>query len=102
MARLPGVRMLGSRRDPLGRPGYAFGTGRRALGEIAIIDPSTGSLLVSQGRVWRLVPARALGRGRYSITLPKAVAGQSVSLRVQAADSGGSGVEQTIITAYRG
>ncbi|MGH3397716.1 MAG: hypothetical protein ACRDPO_23790, partial [Streptosporangiaceae bacterium] len=57
---------------------------------------------VSQGRVWRLVPARALGRGRYSITLPKAVAGQSVSLRVQAADSGGSGVEQTIITAYRG
>lgn len=45
MARLPGVRMLGLRRDPLGRTGYAFGTGRTALGEIAIIDPATGSLL---------------------------------------------------------
>jgi hypothetical protein len=57
---------------------------------------------VTQGRVWRAVSARALGRGRYSISLPTASAGQSVSLRVQASDAGGSGVEQTIITAYRG
>jgi hypothetical protein len=48
MAGLPGVRMLGLRRDPLGRTGYAFGTGRTALGEIAIIDPATGSLLASE------------------------------------------------------
>lgn len=57
---------------------------------------------VTQGRVWRAVSARALGRGRYSISLPTASAGQSVSLRVQASDAGGSGIEQTIINAYRG
>lgn len=57
---------------------------------------------VTQGRVWRPVSARALGRGRYSISLPTASAGQSVSLRVRASDAGGSGIEQTIITAYRG
>lgn len=57
---------------------------------------------VTQGRVWRAVSTRALGRGRYSISLPTASAGQSVSLRVQASDAGGSGIEQTIISAYRG
>lgn len=56
MARLPGVRMLGYRRDPLGRSGYAFGTGHTALGEIAIIDPSTGSLLAYQ------IPSPPLGQ----------------------------------------
>jgi hypothetical protein len=32
--------------------------------------------------------------------LPRAAPGQAVSLRVQAADSGGSAIHQTIITAY--
>jgi hypothetical protein len=45
MAELPRVRMLGRMRDPLGRAGYGVGTGPSALGEIAIINPATGSLL---------------------------------------------------------
>ena len=54
------------------------------------------------GRTWQLAPVRALGGGRFAATLPNVAAGKAVSLRVQAADAGGSAVEQTIIAAYRG
>jgi hypothetical protein len=45
LAELPGVRSLGRMRDPFGRPGFGLGTGRSALGDIAVIDPATGWLL---------------------------------------------------------
>src|SRR5450755_4431105 len=56
----------------------------------------------TQGKTWHAAPVRALGSGRYAVTLPRATAGQSVSLRAWAADTGGSSIDQTIITAYRG
>ena len=49
MADLPGVRLLGKMRDPIGRPGYGFGSGATAGGAIAVIDPNTGSLLAVEG-----------------------------------------------------
>jgi hypothetical protein len=80
LAQLPGVRLLGRMRDPLGRSGYGIGTGRTALGEIAIIDPSTGSLLASEipGGSGGPTPAQARtmkrlrGRtpGRHSLVRP--------------------------------
>jgi hypothetical protein len=58
MAALPGVRLLGKLTDPLGRRGYAFGTGPSAPRAIAIIDPSTGRLLATEsiGSVPRTLP----------------------------------------------
>lgn len=57
---------------------------------------------LDNGHTWHAAPVRALGGGRFSATLPHAAKGQAVSLRVQAADAGSSGIEQTIITAYHG
>jgi hypothetical protein len=42
------------------------------------------------------------GCGRFSATMPHAARGKAVSLRVKAADAGGSGIAQTTMTAYRG
>jgi hypothetical protein len=44
----------------------------------------------------------ALRRAPLAASLPHAAPGQAVSLRVQATDAGGSGIEQTIMTAYHG
>jgi hypothetical protein len=57
---------------------------------------------LDNGHTWRAAPVRALGGGRFAATLPHAAPGQAVSLRVQATDAGGSGIEQTIMTAYHG
>jgi subtilisin family serine protease len=56
----------------------------------------------TEGKTWHAAPVRALGSGRYAVTLPRATAGQSVSLRARAADTAGSSIDQTIITAYHG
>ncbi|MEU8302331.1 S8 family serine peptidase [Actinomadura sp. NPDC048955] len=53
------------------------------------------------GGTWRAVQVKALGGGRFSAPLPAPVKGQAVSLRVTANDAGGSGVDQSIIRAYR-
>ncbi|MEO3769034.1 S8 family peptidase [Micromonospora sp. B9E7] len=51
------------------------------------------------GATWK--SARVTGSGdSYRVELPKATAGQAVSLRVKAAGNGGSGIDQTIIRAY--
>ncbi|WP_089020481.1 hypothetical protein [Micromonospora coriariae] len=51
------------------------------------------------GATWKT--ARVTGAGdNYRVELPKAAAGQPVSLRVKAAANGGSGIDQTIIRAY--
>jgi len=54
------------------------------------------------GKTWSAAPVHALGGGRYAATLPHVAAGQAVSLRLHAADSGNSAIDQTIITAYHG
>jgi subtilisin family serine protease len=55
-----------------------------------------------RGRTWKLARIRALGGWRFAVTLSLAAEGQAVSLRVRAQDAGGSSVDQTITTAYRG
>jgi hypothetical protein len=57
---------------------------------------------LDNGDTWQKAPVRALAGGRFSATLPQVTPGQAVSLRVRAADAGGSGIEQTIMTAYHG
>ncbi|TYB95838.1 S8 family serine peptidase [Micromonospora sp. WP24] len=52
------------------------------------------------GKTWKA--ARATGHGdAYRVELPSPAAGQAVSLRVKAGASGGSGIDQTIIRAYK-
>jgi hypothetical protein len=53
------------------------------------------------GASWQPTPARSTGSGTFAAQLPAPAAGQSVSLRVKAQADGGSGIEQTIIRAYR-
>jgi hypothetical protein len=53
------------------------------------------------GATWRTAPAQRAG-DVYQARLPKPAAGQTMSLRVTAHGSGGSGIQQTIIDAYRG
>ncbi|MFJ8577269.1 S8 family peptidase [Micromonospora sp. NPDC093277] len=53
------------------------------------------------GGTWQSVPVRAGGDGDFTATLPEPAAGKAVSLRVKVAADGGSGIEQTIIKAYR-
>ena len=57
---------------------------------------------VDGGKTWQQAPVRALGDGKFAVTLPQVSAGQGVSLHVQASDAGGSKIDQTIITAYHG
>jgi hypothetical protein len=57
---------------------------------------------VNNGHSWQSAPVHALGGGRFAVTLPPVSAGQAVSIRVQAADAGGSAIDQTIMTAYHG
>ena len=44
---------------------------------------------------------RKAAGNRFSAQLPEASAGQAVSLRIAVAADGGSGMEQTILRAYR-
>ncbi|MEU7590465.1 S8 family serine peptidase [Micromonospora sp. NPDC049230] len=53
----------------------------------------------NDGATWASARVTASGDG-YRVALPKATAGQAVSLRVKAAANGGSGIDQTIIRAY--
>ncbi|MFE9201933.1 S8 family serine peptidase [Micromonospora sp. NPDC007230] len=53
------------------------------------------------GTTWRPVSVRAGDDGDFTATLPQPAAGQAVSLRVKVTADGGSGIDQTIIRAYR-
>jgi hypothetical protein len=53
------------------------------------------------GTTWQAVQVACTGSGVYRATLPQPGAGQTVSLKVTAKADGGSGIEQTIIDAYR-
>jgi hypothetical protein len=53
------------------------------------------------GGTWQSVRVNRSSAGTYRAHLPEPAAGQSVSLRVKAQGGAGSGIEQTIIDAYR-
>jgi hypothetical protein len=74
MADLPGVRLLGKMRDPMGRTGYGFGSGPNAAGAIAVIDPDTGSLLAVEGfgNAQRIVCRPSHERGFHTVAKPGA------------------------------
>jgi hypothetical protein len=56
---------------------------------------------VDDGASWQAVRTERARDGTWQTQLPQAAAGQAISLRVKAQGAGGSGVEQTIIRAYR-
>ncbi|MFC7549746.1 S8 family serine peptidase [Plantactinospora sp. GCM10030261] len=53
------------------------------------------------GATWSAVPVTRGDDGRFTAQLPQPEKGQAVSLKVKAAADGGSGIEQSIIDAYR-
>ncbi|MET8912712.1 S8 family serine peptidase [Micromonospora sp. NPDC004551] len=53
------------------------------------------------GITWQPMSVRAGDDGDVTATLPRPAAGQAVSLRVKVTADGGSGIDQTIIRAYR-
>ncbi|MFF5296987.1 S8 family serine peptidase [Paractinoplanes globisporus] len=59
------------------------------------------SVSLDGGATWLPAAARRTAAGVYRAQLPQPAAGQTVSLRVAATGSAGSGIEQTIIDAYR-
>ncbi|MFC6022025.1 S8 family serine peptidase [Plantactinospora solaniradicis] len=61
----------------------------------------TLSVSLDSGATWQPVRVDGVGDGTYRARLPQPAAGQAVSLRVAAQGNAGSGVEQTIIDAYR-
>jgi len=50
---------------------------------------------------WQAVPVSRAGDGTYRARPPQPGAGQTVSLRVTAHGAAGSGIDQTILDAYR-
>ena len=56
---------------------------------------------LDHGATWQSVPVDRTGGGAYQARLPQPAAGQTVSLRVAGHGDAGSGVEQTVIDAYR-
>ncbi len=56
---------------------------------------------LDDGTSWQTVPVTRTGDGKYQARLPQPAPGQAVSLRTSAQGNAGSGVEQTIIRAYR-
>ncbi|WP_345352093.1 S8 family peptidase [Actinoallomurus liliacearum] len=57
---------------------------------------------LDDGKTWQAATVTAAGGAKYTAKLPTAAKDQAVSLRVQATDSGGGKVDQTIIRAYTG
>jgi subtilisin family serine protease len=53
------------------------------------------------GKTWQPATVGPAGDGRYGADLPTLSAGQAMSLRVSAAGSAGSRIDQTIVAAYR-
>lgn len=57
---------------------------------------------VDGGVTWQPAVVNRSGDGRYELTLPDVEPGTAVSLRVDARDSGGSRINQTLFDAYTG
>jgi subtilisin family serine protease len=56
---------------------------------------------VDDGATWQPATVRRANAGGFTAQLPALASGESMSLRVAATGSGGSGIDQTIIRAYR-
>ncbi len=81
--------------------GQATFTVRQAHGVRAQAITSFGlSVSLDDGATWSTVPVERVDRA-FRAQLPEPAAGQAVSLRVTARGDAGSGIEQTIIRAYR-
>ena len=65
------------------------------------ITAFTMSASLDGGTTWQPYKAERVGDGVYQTNLPQPAAGRTVSLKVTAKGSAGSGIEQTIIDAYR-
>jgi hypothetical protein len=55
---------------------------------------------VDDGTTWQPATVRRARHGDYRFSLPDVPAGSGVSLRVDATDTGGSRIEQTVLDAY--
>ncbi len=58
------------------------------------------SVSYDEGATWQDLATQSAGNGRYRADITNPASAQAVSIRVQAADSGGSSIDQTIIRAY--
>jgi hypothetical protein len=56
--------------------------------------------VLDDGVTWRQASIHPTGGGAYRVTLPRVDAGTGVSLRVDARDTAGNRVEQTLYDAY--
>ncbi|WP_204034330.1 S8 family peptidase [Micromonospora qiuiae] len=65
------------------------------------ITSFTLTVSLDGGATWQPVRVNRSGDGTYRARLPHPTAGQTVSLRVTARGKAGSGIEQTILDAYR-
>ena len=82
--------------------GLATFTVNQAHGVRAQAIASFGlSASLDDGASWQTVLVNRSGEGTYQARLPQPAAGQTVSLRVTAQGDAGSGIEQTIVRAYR-
>lgn len=91
---------LDMRNQPAGEPAV-FTVARQAGSGEAKVTGLRFWTSVDDGKTWQGADVTDLGGGRYSAPLPAPVKGQAVSLRVSAKDAGGSGIDQSIIRAYR-
>jgi subtilisin family serine protease len=58
------------------------------------------SVSYDEGATWQDLATQSAGNGRYRADITNPASAQNVSIRVQATDSGGSSIDQTIIRAY--
>jgi hypothetical protein len=66
----------------------------------ATITSFTLAVSYDEGATWQNVSTRSTGNGHYRAEIANPASAQTVSIRVQATDSGGSTIDQTIIRAY--
>jgi subtilisin family serine protease len=82
--------------------GAATFTVRQAHGVRAQqVTAFTVSTSLDNGKTWQSAATSKAGSGVYRATLPKPPAGSTISLKVTATGNAGSGIEQTIIDAYK-
>ncbi|QKW32959.1 S8 family serine peptidase [Actinomadura sp. NAK00032] len=91
---------LDMRNRPAGEPAV-FTVARQAGSGEAKVTGLRFWTSADDGKTWQDAEVTELGGGRYSAPLPAPVKGQAVSLRVSAKDAGGSGIDQSIVRAYR-
>ncbi|WP_285561421.1 S8 family serine peptidase [Actinoplanes regularis] len=83
-------------------PGPATFTVRQAHGvPRQAVTAFTLAVSLDSGRTWQTVRVQPAGAAGYRAELPQPAAGGTVSLRVTAQGDAGSGIEQTVIDAYR-